>query len=141
MIKKTLHYLWSKKFAILLLTLVLILLPNTIGHSMQVLTTTVITEMTIERSGDNIHITAQKFKPTAGEDNITYETITFSGTDVRKMLAETSLAHCTNIKFNREPDLLILHNLYHYKDLRGNTKVNNGSTMNELLKNFDANIH
>ena len=141
MIKKTLHYLWGKKFVILLLALVLILLPNTIAHDMQVLSTTVITEMTIERIGDEIQITAQKFKPEAGADNISYETVTFTGTKIRDMLATTSLAHCTKITFSNKPDLAILHDLYHYQDLRGNTKVNNKHTINELLQNYDKNVH
>ena len=141
MIQRTLHYLWGKKFAILLLALILILLPNAIGHGMQVLSTTVITEMTIEHTGNEIQITAQKFKPTAGADSISYETITYHGTDVRKMLAHTSLAHCTKIKFNGQPDLAILHDLYHYQDLRGNTKVNDTNTINEMLKYYDAKIH
>ncbi len=141
MIQRTLHYLWGKKFIILLLALVLILLPNTIGHGMQVLTTTVITEMTIERTGNEIQITAQKFKPTAGADSVSYETITYHGTDVRKILVNTSLAHCTQIKFAGQPDLRILHDLYHYRDLRGNTKVNNTQTVNELLKDYDHSQH
>jgi len=141
MIKRTLHYLWGKKFAILLLALVLILLPNAIGHDMQVLSTTVITEMTIERVGNEIHISAQKFKPEAGADNISYETVTFTGTNIREMLAHTSLAHCTILNFNGQPDLTILYDLYHYRDLRGNTKVNNGHTINELLQNYDENAN
>lgn len=141
MIKRTLHYLWGKKFAILILALILILLPNTIGHNMQVLSTTVITQMTIERTGDEIHITAEKFKPTAGTDNISYETVDYTGTDIRQMLAQTSLAHCTNLQFNGDPDLAILHELYHYQDLRGNTKVNGEQTINELLKSYDENLH
>ena len=104
-------------------------------------TTTVITEMTIERTGNEIQITAQKFKPTAGADSISYETITYHGTDVRKILANTSLAHCTQIKFAGQPDLRILHDLYHYRDLRGNTKVNNTQTVNELLKDYDHSQH
>lgn len=139
MIKRTLHYLWGKKFAILILALILILLPNTIGHSMQVLSTTVITQMTIEQTGDEIHLTAEKFKPTAGAESINYETIEYVGTDIREMLADTSLAHCTNLQFNGAPNLKILHDLYHYQDLRGNTKVNGDKTMNELLKNYDEN--
>ena len=141
MIKRTLHYLWGKKFFILILALVLILLPNTIGHEMQVLSTTVITQMTIERTGDEIQITAEKFKPTAGADSVSYETITMTGTDIRQMLADTSLAHCTNLQFKGEPDLAILHTLYHYRDLRGNTKVNGNSTINELLKTYDNQAH
>lgn len=141
MIQRTLHYLWGKKFAILLLALILILLPNTIGHNMQVLSTTVITEMTIKHTDDEIQITAQKFKPTAGADSISYETVTYHGTDVRKMLANTSLAHCTKIKFTGQLDLKILHDLYHYQDLRGNTKVNDENTINELLKQNDNNWH
>lgn len=137
MIKHTLRYLWGKKFVILLLALVLILLPNTIGHDLQVRSTTVITEMTIERAGDEIQITAQKFKPSAGSDSINYETVTYQGTAVREMLADVSLAHCTAIKFNGDPDLEILHDLYHYRDLRGNTKVNDTATINDLLKKLD----
>ncbi|MCM1404056.1 MAG: hypothetical protein NC133_00905 [Prevotella sp.] len=137
MIKHTLHYLWGKKFFILLLALVLILLPNTIGHDLQVRSTTVITAMTIERTGDEIQITAQKFKPSAGSDSLESETVTYQGTKVREMLDAVSLAHCTAIYFNGEPDLTILHDLYHYRDLRGNTTVNDSATMNELLKNQD----
>lgn len=137
MIKRTLHYLWGKKFIILLLALVLILLPNTIGHDLQVNTTTVLTTMEIERKADEIYITAQKFKPTTGSNSTQYETVTFQGTDIREMLADVSLAHCTAIKFSHEPDLAILQALYHYQDLRGNTKVNESTTINELLKNQD----
>lgn len=141
MIKRTLHYLWGKKFAILILALVLILLPNTIGHGMQVLSTTVITQMTIEQTGDTIHITAEKFKPGTGEDKISFESVDYTGTDVRQMLANTSLAHCTNLQFVGTPDLDILHALYHYQDLRGNTTVNHEKTMNELLRNYDETAH
>ena len=138
MIKRTLHYLWGKKFVILLLALVLILLPDTISHNLQVRTTTVITEMTIQRTPDEIQITAQKFKPDAGSDSISYETVTYHGTDIRTMLADVSLAHCTNIKFDGTPDLEVLHDLYHYQDLRANTKVNGTDTINALLKNHDC---
>lgn len=141
MIKRTLHYLWGKKFAFLILALILILLPNTIGHDMQVLTTDVITEMTITKTGDTIQVDAQKFKATAGEDKISYEAVTYTGTDIRSMLANTSLAHCNRIKFTDTPDLEILHDLYHYQDLRGNTKVNDTNTINELLKTYEGNLH
>ena len=141
MIQRTLHYLWGKKFAILILTLVIILLPNTIGQSLQVRRNTVITEMTIEQVGDKIQITAQKFKPTAGSNSINYETITLNGTDIRTMLAQVSLAHCNHIQFVGQPDLTILHDLYHYQDLRGNTKVNDSQTINQLLKDYDATRH
>ena len=138
MIKRTLHYLWGRKFVILLLALTVILLPNAIGHDLQVRTTTVITEMTIERTADEIIITAKKFKPSAGAESASDETITLQGTDVREILADVSLAHCRNIQFNGEPDLEILHELYHYQDLRGNTPVNDESTVNELLKSHDC---
>lgn len=141
MIQRTLHYLWGKKFAILILALVLILLPNTIGHGLQIRTTTVITNMTIERTANGVLITAEKFKPTAGENNISYETITYQGNDTRKMLANVSLAHCNNLNFVGDIDIAILHDLYHYQDLRGNTKVNNERTINELLKQADENYH
>ncbi len=141
MINHTLHYLWGKKFIILILALVLILLPNTSGHGMQVRTTTVITEMVIERTGNEIQITAQKFKPTAGADSASYETVTYQGTNIRQMLSNVSLAHCTKIKFTSEPDLAILHDLYHYQDLRGNTLINDAATINELLKNYDNILH
>ncbi|MBO4726450.1 MAG: hypothetical protein J5598_02510, partial [Clostridia bacterium] len=90
MIKRTLHALWGKKFVVLILALVLILLPNTIGHDLQVRTTTVITAMTIERTGNEIQITAQKFKPDAGSDSQNTETITYHGTDVRDILNDVS---------------------------------------------------
>ena len=135
MIKRTLHALWGKKFVVLILALVLILLPNTVGHDLQVRTTTVITAMTIERTGNEIQITAQKFKPDAGADSQNTETITYHGTDVRDILNDVSLAHCTKIEFNGKPDLEILRDLYHYQDLRGNTKVNDNTTINEILKN------
>lgn len=135
MIQKTLHYLWGKKFFILILVLVLILLPNTIGHGMQVNQTTVITEMGIERTDDEIIVTAQKFKTKAGSNSINFETVSYRGTDIRAMLSDVSLAHCEKINFTDEPDLQILHELYHYQDLRGNTKVNDEKTINELLKN------
>ena len=138
MIQRTLHYLWGKKFAILILALVLILLPNAIGRNLQVNTTTVITSMTIEQTAGKIQITAEKFKPTAGSDSINFETVTYQGTNIRKMLADVSLAHCTKIQFAGEPDLQILHALYHYQDLRGNTKVNGDATINQLLKNHDG---
>ncbi len=141
MIKSTLRYLWGKKFVILILALVLILLPNTIGHNLQVLSTTVITQMTIGHSGDEIQITAQKFKPTPGADKIEFETVTYTGTDIRQMLAETSLAHCTNIQFDSGIDLKLIHELYHYQDLRGNTIINGEKTINELLKGYDENQH
>lgn len=134
MIKRTLHALWGKKFVILILALVLILLPNTIGHNLQVRTTTVITTMTIEHAGDEILITAEKFKPDAGANDENTETTTYRGTDIRAMLADVSLAHCTAIQFNGEPDLKILRALYHYQDLRGNTQINGHTTMNKLLK-------
>ncbi len=137
MIKRTLHYLWGKKFVFLLLALVLILLPNTIGHDLQVRTTTILSEITIQRTPDGIEITAQKFKPSAGSDSINFETVTYQGTDIRTMLNDVSLAHCTSIKFNGEPDLAILHDLYHFRDLRGNTPVNDGATIGDLLKNQD----
>ena len=138
MIKRTLHYLWGKKFFILGLALVLILLPNTIGHDLQVRTTTVITEMNITRDTNQaITITAQKFKPTAGAENIEFEPVTYHGTDVRKMLKNVSLAHCTKIEFTGDPDLDILHDLFHYQDLRANTKVNGEQTICDLLKNRD----
>lgn len=141
MIKRTLHHLWSKKFAILILALILILLPNTIGHGMQVCTTTVITEMTIERNGNQIQITAQKFQPTAGSEQITYETVVYQGTDLQQMLAQVSLAHCTKIEFTGQLDLELLHQLNHFQNLRGNTKVNGDKTINELLRNYDAGLH
>ncbi len=142
MIKRTLHYLWGKKFIIIFLTLALILLPNTIGHGLQVQNTTVITEMVIERNGqDEVQITAKKFKPTAGADSVSYETITYQGTNVREMLKDVSLAHCTKLEFSGQPDLDILHDLYHYQDLRGNTKVNHNKTINELLKNYEPDAH
>ena len=133
MIKRTLHFLWCKKFFLLFLALAVILLPNTIGRDFQVRTTTVITEMTIEKQDDNITITAKKFKPASGSESTNYETVTYEGTDVREMLADVSLAHCTEIKFNGETDVDILHELYHYQDLRGNTKVND-TTIGELLR-------
>jgi len=140
-IKRTLHYLWGKKFVILILALALILLPNTIGHDLQVRTTTVITAMTIERTGGEIQITAKKFKPDAGADSESTEKVTYRGTDITAMLKDVSLAHCTNIDFVAEPDLTILHDLYHYQDLRGNTKVNGTATINDLLKEYDATQH
>ena len=141
MLKRTLHYLWGKKFILIVLALVLILLPNTIGHDMQVLSTTVITKMEIHQTTNGIHIEAEKFKPTAGADNISYETVTFDGTDIRAMLADSSLAHCSTIQFDGEPDLAILHDLYHYQDLRGNTKINGDKTINEWLRTYDADVH
>lgn len=141
MIQRTLRHIWSKKFTILVLALVLILLPNTIGHSLQVLSTTVVTKMEITKTEQGLHVTAEKFQPTAGADQISYETITWDGSDIRALLADTSLAHCTELRFTGEPDLQILHDLYHYRDLRGNTKVNNDKTINELLKDYDAQVH
>lgn len=138
MIKRTLRYLWGKKFVLLILALVLILLPDAIGRDLEVRTTTVITALEIERSADSIQVTAQKFKPTAGADSIKYETVTYQGTDIKAMLSDVSLAHCTSIQFTDEPDLEILHELYHYQDLRGNTKVNDDATINELLKSHDC---
>lgn len=135
MIKKTLHFLWGKKFGILIFALAIILLPNTIGRDLQVRTTTVITEMMIERDGENIKVTAQKFKAPTDEKSETQASITFKGTDIRTMLADVSLGHCKKIEFKAEPDLEILHELYHFQDLRGNTKVNDGATIGELLKN------
>ena len=134
MIKRTLHALWGKKFVILILALVLILLPNTIGHNLQVRTTTVITAMTIERTDNWIVVTAEKFKPDAGANSENTETVTYHGNDIRAMLNEVSLAHCTQINFNGAPDLAILRDLYHYQDLRGNTKINGNTTINDLLK-------
>ena len=135
MIKKTLHYLWGKKFFLLLFALIIILLPNTIGRDFQVRTTPIITEMQIERDNEVIKITAKKFKPAGnGSEKSSYETVTYEGTDVREMLSDISLAHCTEIKFTGTPDLEILHELYHYQDLRGNTKVAD-STIGKLLKN------
>ena len=65
-----------------------------------------------------------------------YQTLTFQGTDIRKMLADVSLAHCDKITFpDEQPDMEILHDLYHYRDLRGNTKVNEDKSIGELLKN------
>ena len=141
MIKRTLHYLWGKKFVILILALALILLPNKIGHDLQVRTTPVITAMTIERIGDEIQVIAQQFKPDAGADSESTETVTYRGTDVASILKDVSLAHCTNIDFVAEPDLAILHDLYHYQDLRGNTKVNGTATINDLLKEYDTTQH
>lgn len=135
MIKRTLHFLWGKKFGILIFALAVILLPNTIGRDLQVRTTTVITQMTIERNGDEIKITAEKFKSPTDAESETKETIVFQGNDVRTMLADVSLGHCKKIEFKDEPDLEILHELYHFQDLRGNTKVNDESTIGELLKN------
>ena len=137
MIKKTLHYLWGKKFAILLLALIAILLPNSIARDLQVRTTTVITAMDIERSDDEIIITAQKFKSPQGEESKNEEIVVYQGKDVREMLADVSLAHCKSIKFKDEPDLDILHALYHFQDLRGNTKVNNDQTISDILKSHD----
>lgn len=134
MIKRTLHFLWGKKFFILMFALLLILLPNTIGRDFQIRTTTVLTEMTIERSKDEIKVTAQCFKPSNDSQKESYQTITFQGTDIRAMLADVSLAHCDKITFPNEPDMEILHALYHYRDLRGNTKVNEDKSIGELLK-------
>lgn len=136
MIKRTLHYLWGKKFFFLLFALLVILLPNAINRDLQIRTATVLTEMTIERNGDEITITAEKFKP--GEQGENAETVTFQGTNVREMLADVSLAHCKKITFPDEPDLVILHELYHFQDLRGNTPVNDGATIGEILKSHDC---
>ena len=135
MIKKTLRYLWGKKFGILIFALAVILLPNTIARDLQVRTTTVITAMTIEQAGDEIKVTAQKFKAPTDAESETEETIVLQGTNIRTMLADVSLGHCKSIKFTAEPDLEILHELYHYRDLRGNTQVNDEATIGELLKN------
>ena len=134
MIKRTLNYLWGKKFFILLFALLIILLPNAIGRDLQIRTATVITEMKIERTGENIKVTAQKFKPSNKSENSASETVTFEGTDIREMLADVSLAHCKKIEFTNQPDLDILHDLYHFRDLRGNTPVNGQSTIGEILK-------
>ena len=64
-----------------------------------------------------------------------YQTLTFQGTDIRAILADVSLAHCDKITFPGDPDMEILHELYHYRDLRGNTKVNDDKSIGELLKN------
>jgi len=135
MIKRTLHFLWGKKFGILLFALIVILLPNTIARDLQVRTTTVITEMTIELIDEEIKITAKKFKTPTETETETEETIVLQGSNVREMLADVSLGHCKLINFKDEPNLEILHQLYHYQDLRGNTKVNGDATIGDLLKN------
>ncbi len=135
MIKRTLHFLWGKKFAFLIFALLLILLPNTIGRGFQIRTTTVVTEMEIQRHADKIKVTAKCFKPSNDSEKENYQTLTFQGTNIREMLADVSLAHCDKITFSDEqPDMEILHELYHYRDLRGNTKVNEDKSIGELLK-------
>ena len=135
MIKRTLHFLWGKKFAFLIFALLLILLPNTIGRGFQIRSTTVITEMEIQRYAHEINVTAKCFKPSNDSEKENYQTLTFQGTDIRAILADVSLAHCDKITFPGDPDMEILHELYHYRDLRGNTKVNDDKSIGELLKN------
>lgn len=137
MIKRTLNYLWGKKFFILLFALLIILLPNAIGRDLQIRTATVITEMQIERTGENIKVTVQKFKPSNKSENSASETVTYEGTNIREMLSDVSLAHCQKIEFTGEPDPDILHELYHFQDLRGNTPVNGQATIGEILKSLD----
>ncbi len=136
MIKRTLRYLWGKKTLVLILVLVVLLLPNIISRDLQVRNTQVITALTIE-VGDTLHLTAEQLKPNPGGTTIEYETVTFDGTDIREILSNVSLAHCTTIDFVGEPDLAILHDLYNYQDLRANTKVNGEHTLDDLLKNHD----
>ena len=136
MIKRTLRYLWGKKTLVLILVLVLLLLPNIIAHDLQVRTTRVITTMTIE-VGDTLHITAEQLKPNPGGTTIDYETVTFDGDNIRAMLSDVSLAHCTAIEFVGDPDLAILHDLYNYQNLRANTKVNGDKTLDDWLRNHD----
>ena len=134
MLKRTLHYLWGKKFILLLIVLVVLLLPGTLTRQLQVRTTNVLTEMTIDASQPTLQITARKFKSTPGESSLTYEDVTFQGTEIRTMLKDVSLAHCRNIKFNGEINLDILWDLYDYHDLRANTTVNGDQTIDEILK-------
>lgn len=134
MLKRTLRYLWGKKFMLIVLVLVIFLLPNIISRELQVRTVPVITSMTIDTTGDEIAITAEKLKASPGEQSIQYETVEFHGDDVQKMLAKVSLAHCTALEFTGEPDVAILQQLYNYRDLRANTKVNQTQTIDEILK-------
>lgn len=135
MLKRTLRYLWGKKFMLIVLVLVIFLLPNIISRDLQVRTVPVITSMTIDTSGDEIAITAQKLKASPGEQSIQYETVDFRGTDIKAMLGKVSLAHCTAIEFTGEPDVAILQQIYNYRDLRANTTVNQTQTIDEILKN------
>ena len=136
MIKRTLRYLWGKKTLLLVLVLVILLLPNIISRDLQVRTTRVITALTIE-VGDTLHVTAEQLKPNPGGDTIDYETVTLDGDDIRELLHDVSLAHCTTIDFVGDPDLAILHDLYNYQNLRANTKINGEKTLDDWLKNHD----
>ena len=135
MIKRTLHYLWGKKSLLLIAVLVILLLPNTISRNLQVRNTTIITTLTIDANAPDLQVTATKLKSSPGSSAVEYETVTYQGTDIRELLAATSLAHCTEIDFVGEPDLTILQALYNYQDLRSNTIVNGEQTLNQLLRN------
>lgn len=135
MIKRTLHYLWGKKSLLLIAVLVILLLPNTISRNLQVRDTTIITALTIDANAPVLEVTATKLKSSPGNKAVEYETVTYQGTDIRELLAATSLAHCTQIDFVGEPDLNILRALYNYQNLRSNTVVNGDQTLNQLLRN------
>lgn len=137
MIKKTLRYIWGKKSLIIIVVLIVFLLPNIISRDLEVRTTPILTSMTIDATGDTIQIAAQKLKASPGEKSIQYETVNYTGTDIRAMLQGVSLAHCTAIKFVGAPDAALLKALYNYQDLRANTKVNDQQTIDEILKSPD----
>lgn len=134
MLKRTLRYLWGKKFLLIILVLVVFLLPDIITRNLQVRIIPIITSLTIDAGGDELAVTAEKLKTSPGEQSIQFETVDYHGTDIREMLAGVSLAHCTTITFKGDPDVAILRALYNYRDLRANTKVNNAQTIDEILK-------
>ncbi len=137
MIKNAIQYIWGRKFGLILIILLIVLLPNGFTRELQVYTTQVITQMNIDINNNVIDISAKQLKPSPDEKTTQYEEVTFNGTDIKQILSDVSLSHCNSIEFQQVPNIELLKMLYDYNGLRSNTLINNKWTLDELIKNPD----
>jgi len=131
-----LKYIWGKKFMLIALLLLVILLPGAVERPLQIQNTAVITALGIETGAPQISVSCEILVPDPGKRTPKYESVTASGDDITNILNSVgkgrgqyiSLAHCSAVVFSGKPDTAILKKLLKYAGLRTNTAViSNGS--------------
>ena len=131
MLNAGLKFIWSKKFLLIAMLLLVVLLPNTITRDLQIMNTAVITVIGIDTNDDALTVHAEIIVPTTGEKAPKYEIETKEGTDIiailknieKEMGKEVSLAHCVAVIFDGEPDVAVLNKISGRYGLRSNTAV------------------
>jgi hypothetical protein len=141
-LQKSVAYISGKKFALLLVLLLIILLPNAISKPSQTQTTLIVPTLGIAINGDEISVSCEIVVPNPGKQEPQYDVITKTGSrtdgiikilhDIEKDEGkEISLHHCTAVAFGAEPDADILTDLVTHTDIRSNSAaVENTDTLN-----------